>query len=371
VTRRPADVLSTRALNRALLERQMLLRRSTLAPARMIEHLIGLQAQVPNAPYLTLWARIAAFRHAALTSLITTRRVVRIALMRSTIHMVTARDCLELRPLLQPVIDRGFKGSFGRALDGIDFAALAAAARATVEQQPQTLNEIGLQLKKRWRNRDAFALGYAARALVPLVHVPPRGIWGETGTAARTSVEHWLGRPLASTPSLDKLLLRYFGAFGPASVLDAQVWSGLTALGHAIERLRPRLRSFRDERGRELLDLPNAPRPDSATEAPPRFLPEFDNVLLAYVDRSRILAPEHRGKAFGSGGLMTGTVLIDGFVGARWKMQPERGAATLTIHPFARLARHDRESLVDEGTRFLAFVAADAPVHDVRFVDAH
>jgi winged helix DNA-binding protein len=370
VSKRTAEVLSKRALNRALLERQMLLRRSTLSPGTLIEHLVGIQAQVPNAPYLALWARLEDFRHDALTRLITMRRVVRLALMRSTIHMVTARDCLELRPLVQPVIERGLKGSFGRSLKGIDSAALAAAARAIVEEQPRTLNEIGTLLNKRWRDRDPFALGYAARALVPLVQVPPRGIWGATGPTTRTSVEHWLGRPLARKPSPGRLLLRYFGAFGPASVPDAQSWSGLTGLGAVIERLGPRLRSFRDEHGRELLDLPNAPRPHAETEAPPRFLPEFDNVLLAYLDRSRILPPEHRGKAFGSGALMTGTVLIDGFVGARWKLQHDRDAATLAVEALGRVTRQDRARVIEEGTRLLAFAAPDGSAHDVRFRDA-
>jgi hypothetical protein len=367
VSKRLVDVLSTRALNRALLERQMLLRRTTLTPARMIEHLVATQAQVPNAPYLTLWARIEDFGHEALTRLITTRRVVRLVLMRSTIHMVTARDCLELRPLMQPVIDRGLKGTFGRALEGIDVAALAAAVRPIVDEQPRTLNEIGSLLKKRWRNRDPFALGQAARALVPMVQVPPRGIWGQSGAAARASVEHWLGRPLASAPSLDRLLMRYLAAFGPASVLDAQAWSGLTGLADPFDRLRPRLRVFRDERGRELLDLPDAPRPDPSAEAPPRFLPEFDNVLLAHADRTRILAPEHRGKSFGRGGLMEGTVLIDGFVGARWKIQFERDVATLSIEPLTRVDRRTRTSVIEEGRRLLAFSASEVPKHVVRF----
>jgi hypothetical protein len=370
VAARSSDaVLDRRALNRALLERQMLLGRSTLSASRMIEHLVGIQAQVPNAPYLALWTRIRNFHQDSLTRLITTRRVVRIALMRSTIHMVTARDCLELRPLVQPVIVRGLKGSFGKALAGVDLAALAAAARTLVEEQPRTLNDIGVLLKKRFRNRDPFALGYAARALVPMVQIPPRGIWGETGAGARTSAEHWLGRPLATAPSPDKLLLRYLRAFGPASVLDAQTWCGLTGLGDVIERLRPGLRSFRDDRGRELFDLPTAPRPDPAIEAPPRFLPEFDNVLLAYLDRSRILPVEHRSKAIGSGALMTGTVLIDGFVRARWKTQRQKGRTTLTIEPFARVTREDRVSVIEEGARLLGFAAADEATHEVRVVN--
>ena len=367
MSRRP-DVLSTRALNRALLARQLLLRRSARTPAEVIEHLVGLQAQVPNSPYLALWTRLRRFRHDELTQLLLRRRVVRLALMRSTIHLVTARDALVLRPLVQPVLTRALRGSFGRLLAGIDQDALARAARAIVDEEPRTLNDVGARLRGRWRGRDPFALGHAARAFVPLVQVPPRGVWGDAGTPALASIEQWLGRRLAARPSIDKIVLRYLAAFGPASVRDAQVWSGLTALGEAFDRLRPHLRAFRSDGGPELFDLPGAPRPHADVAAPPRFLPEFDNVLLSHVDRSRIVPEAHRRAVFASAGLMAGTVLLDGFVGARWPLKRTRRETTLTIAPWAALAAHDRAEALTEGERFLAFIDPSAASHDVRIV---
>jgi len=364
--RRAPTVLSNRALNRALLERQLLLRRSRQSPLETIERLVGLQAQVPNSPYLALWSRLNNFRLDDLTTLITARRVVRLALMRSTIHMVSARDCLALRPLVQPVQDRGLAGAFGRRLAGIDLGSLAKAGRALVEERPRTLGELGSLLKTRWPSRDPEALAYAVRALVPLVQVPPRGVWGDRGAAACTSVDKWLRRGLATRPSMEKMILRYLAAFGPASVRDVQAWSGLAKLREPIEQLRPRLRTFADEHGVELFDLPDAPRPSADVDAPPRFLPEFDNVWLGHKDRSRVVAVSPRPPLIGSGGLLSGTVLVDGFVGARWKIARVRDKAILTIEPFAKLTKKVRASIEREGQSLLQFAAADAAGHDVR-----
>ena len=364
--RRAPTVLSNRALNRALLERQLLLRRSRRGALETIERLVGLQAQVPNSPYLALWSRLINFRLDDLTTLITARRVVRLALMRSTIHMVSARDCLALRPLVQPVQDRGLSGAFGRRLAGIDLGSLAKAGRGLVEERPRTLGELGSLLKTRWPSRDPEALAYAVRALVPLVQVPPRGVWGDRGAAACTSVDKWLRRGLATKPSMEKMILRYLAAFGPASVRDVQAWSGLTKLREPIEQLRPRLRTFADEDGVELFDLPNALRPDADVDAPPRFLPEFDNVWLGHKDRSRVLAVTPRPPLIGSGGLLSGTVLIDGFVGARWKIARVRNTAILTIESFGKLTKSVRAAVEKEGHSLLLFAAADAERHDVR-----
>jgi hypothetical protein len=369
--RGPADILTARALNRALLERQLLLRRSRMRARDAIEHLVGLQAQIPNAPYFGLWSRLDGFHVDDLTRLITARRVVRLALMRSTIHMVSARDCLALRPLLQPMLERGLGGAFGRSLAGIDRAALAAAGRALVEDRPRTFAEVGALLQRRWRGRDPVALGYAVRVLVPLVQIPPRGVWGDRGAAVHTSVEKWLGRSPASKTSMSKMILRYLAAFGPASVRDVQAWSGLAGLRPHVERLRSRLRTFADERGVELFDLPDAARPRPDVDAPPRFLPEFDNALLGHQDRSRIVREDYRPRLFGSGGLLAGTVLVDGFVGARWSLTRARTTAILTVATRGKLATRERDAIEEEGQRLLSFAAADADGHDVRFLARH
>lgn len=367
----PAGVLDRRALNRALLARQLLLHRAETSAAAAIERLVGMQAQTPNSPYVALWSRLEGFRPEELSRLIEARQAVRIALMRSTIHLVTARDCLALRPVLQPALARSlYTGSpYGRHIVGMDIEALLRAGRRLLEEQPRTFAELGALLQEQWPERDAAALANACRNLLPLVQAPPRGVWGKGGAARHTTAESWLGRPLAADASPDALVLRYLAAFGPAGVRDAQIWSGLTGLGEAFARLRPRLRVIRDEGGRELFDLPDAPRPDLDTPAPPRFLPDYDNVLLAHVDRGRIIADEHRARIF-TGNAIRPTVLVDGFVAGTWAIERQRTAATLRVTPFAPLAADDRATLEEEGSRLLGFVALDAESRDVQIAPA-
>jgi hypothetical protein len=362
------EVLSQRALNRALLARQSLLSRAGLSAPEALERLVGMQAQAPNAPYVGLWSRLTDFRPEALAGPLRERRVVRVALMRATIHLVTARDCLALRPVVQPVLERNFyTGSpFGRRLAGVDMPALLAAGRALLAERPLTNPELGARLAARYPGRDPAALAYALRYLAPLVQVPPRGVWGEGGQATSTTAEAWLGRPLDPDPTPDAAVLRYLAAFGPATAADAQVWSGLTRLGEVLERLRPRLRTFRDERGRELFDLPDAPRPDPDTPAPVRFLPEFDNALLSHADRARIISDGDRGRVGALNNLIFGAALVDGFARGLWKIKREGRAAVLYIELLGRLPPRDRAALAEEGARLLAF-AADAEDREVRF----
>jgi hypothetical protein len=373
------DVLSRQALNRALLARQLL-----LAPASMpdgtpgeqaragrvietIEHLVGLQAQAPFPPYYGLWSRLAGFRPDDLAELILRREVVRIALMRGTIHLVSARDCALLRPLVQPAVDRGLNLLLSRQLAGVDTDALAAAGRALVEERPLTFSELGAALSPQWPEHPPAALAQGVRALVPLVQVPPRAVWGAAGQAAHTSAETWLGRLMEAGPSLERLVTRYLAAFGPASVADAQAWSGLTRLREVVDRLRPGLRVFRDEQGTELFDLPDAPRPRPDSPAPVRLVAEFDNLVLSHADRTRIISEPNRQRMFTRNGIFPGTVLVDGFVAGMWKITRSRAASVLTIELFGALAPRDRESVTDEGGRLLAFAAPEAGAREIRF----
>lgn len=366
---RPARVLGQRALNRALLARQLLLRRSKLPVADAVEHLVGLQAQEPFSPYFALWSRLEGFQPEALGQLLLDRGVVRLALMRSTVHLVTARDCLAIRPVVQSVLERSFyTGSgYGKQLAGMDMAPLEAAGRALVEEKPRTTAELRELLSQRWPERDAMSLAQALRYRLPLVQVPPRAVWGRKGQASLTTAEAWLGRPLAADTSPEALVLRYLAAFGPASVKDLQVWSGLTRLREVVERLAPQLRAYRDENGQELWDVPDAPRPDPDTPAPPRFLPDFDNVLLSHGDRSRIVSDEYRKRITTVNGMLPGTLLVDGFVRGIWKLQREKGTTTLLIEPFKRLSREDRAAVAEEGTRLLSFAASESKTWDIRF----
>lgn len=356
-------VLGQRALNRALLERQMLLRRSKLPATKAIEKLVGMQAQVPNSPYIGLWSRLDGFRHDDLGRLISSRRAVRMSLMRCTIHLVTDRDCLALRPVLQAVLERGFyKGSpFGRQIEGIEVDALLTAGRDALEEEPRTTAELRRLLAKRWPEYDADSLAYAVHYLVPMVQIPPRGLWSGHGLPTFTTCEAWLGRSFTAAPSPDEMVMRYLAAFGPATVADIQSWSGLVRVREVAERLRPRLRTFRDAKGRELFDVLRGQLPDPETEAPPRFLPDYDNALLAHDDRARILAHKHR-RLVGRP-----TVLVDGFAIGSWKVMREGGRATLNVEALTRLSKKDTVAVSDEGARLLDFVAADAQAKDVRF----
>jgi hypothetical protein len=364
-------VLNLRALNRATLARQMLLRRRKLSAIEAIEHLVGMQAQAPNPPYVGLWTRLEGFYPDELARLILDRRAVRIALMRNTVHLVTARDCLALRPLVQPVFDRDLYANrtHRAAIEGVDIEALVAAGRALLEERPRTAKELGELLRERWPERDPASLARAIRHLVPLVQVPPRGIWGKSGQARHTTAEAWLGRPFDSDPSLDEMVMRYLGAFGPATVKDVQTWSGLTRLAEVTERLRPRLRTFRDEYGKELFDLPDAARPGSDTPSPPCFLPKFDNLILSHADRTRIIANDYRKVIASKNGMVPATVLVDGFVRGTWRTERTRGKAMLVIELFEALTKKDRDALVEEGERLVRFVAEPegAEAFEVRF----
>jgi len=380
-------VLSQRAVNRALLARQQLLDRPCLpgaGPERAaqvigtIEHLVGLQAQAPFPPYFGLNSRLDGFRPDDLAGLLTDRSVVRIALMRGTIHLVSARDCLPLRRLVQPVIERGMRGVFGRQLAGVDPAALAAAGRSLVEAEPMTFSQLGQALAARWPDSPPAALAQAVRALVPLVQLPPRAVWGRAGQSVHTSAEHWLGHPEPASPGTDpgspaalaQLVTRYLGAFGPATVQDVQAWSGLTGLKAVLEQLRPTLVAFRDEQGAELFDLPAAPRPGADAPAPPRLVAEFDNLILSHAERSRVISSAATKKIYTVNGVIPATVLIDGFVAGMWRLDRRRDTATVTVELFGRDGPPgpgpERDALEAEAGRMLAFGAPGA-AHDVRF----
>jgi hypothetical protein len=362
-------VLGPRELNRATLERQLLLRRRKLSAVEAIEHLVGMQAQAPAPPYVGLWTRLEDFHPDDLKRLILERRAVRIALMRNTVHLVSARDCLAMRPLMQPVFDRTlYSTRANRAnLEGVDIEALVAAGRALLEERPRTAKELGKLLQEQWPEHDPASLARAIRHLVPLVQVPPRGLWGKSGPAAHTTAEAWLGRPLDPASSLEETILRYLGAFGPATVKDVQTWSGLTRLGEVIERVRPRFRIFRDERGKELFDVPDAPMPDPDTPALPRFLPEFDNLILSHADRTRVIAEEYRKAIASKNGMVPASVLVDGFVRGTWKTERSRGKATLEVKPFEPLAKEDRDALAEEGEQLIRFTGAGS--YEIRFAE--
>jgi hypothetical protein len=360
VDNRPVtEVLSRRALNRATLARQLLLQRAAVAAVEAVHHLVGLQAQVPQNPYTALWSRLEGFEPASLSRLLEEREVVRIGVMRGTIHLVTADDCLLLRPLVQPV----FEGQLWRHRDyspelrELVLEPVVAFGRSLLDERPRTGTELRALFAERFRGASAAALVYACQMRLALVQPPPRGLWRRGAQVAWTTAEAWLGRPLEASPSLDDVVLRYFAAFGPASVADVTTWSRLTGLRPVVERLRPRLVAFRDERGRELFDLPDAPRPDPEAPAPSRFLPEYDNVLLSHDDRSRFVSPEDRDALRPVWGVGWGAVLHDGVVRGTWRAE-ETGVVVRHVP----LSQRAVDAICAEARRLARFLGIERAV---------
>jgi hypothetical protein len=361
------DLFTRRALNRALLERQLLTRRQTISVEDALERLVGLQAQAPNPPYYGLWSRLEGFQPDDLVELLTDRKAVRTWLMRGTIHLVTARDALHLSAHFRPVIDRLLYNNPARKdVENMDLDELVAVGRPLLEEQPRTAAELRTLMGERWPDRDPGALATALLFLTPLVQPPPRGIWGAGGKPTLTTLESWLGEPVTQDPSKEDLVLRYLAAFGPATVMDVQSWSGLTRLGEVVERLRPRLLTFRDENGKELFDLPDAPRPDPETPVPVRFVAEFDNLILSHADRSRVVPEAARKLIVTLNGMVPGTILLDGFVRGSWKITKTRKTATLSIKTHESLTKPDFAALEEEGSRLLTFSAPDI-AHEIQF----
>jgi winged helix DNA-binding protein len=362
------EVLTARALNRALLERQGLLARQRTTPMTMVERLVGMQAQVPENPYVALWSRLAAFAPEDLSGAIERRAAVRAQLMRATIHLVSARDCLAFHPITAEVLAKVFRPPWLAGLAGADVGAVVAAGMDALAEEPRTRADLAALLAPRWPGADPLALAYAVTYNAPLVQVPPRGRWRATGRAAWAPAEAFLGAPLAAEPDVDAMIHRYLAAFGPATVADIRTWSGLTGLRAVVERLRPRLRAFRDEGGRELLDVEDGRLPDLDTPAPVRFLPEYDNVALAHADRSRLFAGTGPGAPLPRGGRAIGTLLVDGFHRANWQIAAD--GATLTVDRFVPLPGDPPgsvEAIVAEGEALLAFMTPEAGERRVVF----
>jgi hypothetical protein len=349
-------VLSTRALNRATLERQLLLRRTGLSVVEVVEHLGGLQAQTPHTWYTGLWNRLRDFDPHHASALLADRALVRLALQRSTIHLVTARDALAMRPLLDPVTERMTRSTFVRRLSGVDLGELAVAGRKLVEERALTFAELGAALAERWPGNDAHALSQVVRWLVPLVQVPPRGLWGRGGPVAHTSAQAWLD--LDEPPmTAAELVLRYLRAFGPASVKDVQTWSGLTRLSEVVEGLD--LVRHQGEDGRILYDLPGLELPPEDTPVPVRFMYDFDNAFIGHADRSRVITEEGVAvsAAFAKANVQWRLILVDGFTAGDWTVARAKGTTTLTIHQWRPFAAQDLDAAVAEGERLLAFLA--------------
>jgi len=363
------DVLTLRELGRATLARQMLLERATIGAREAIERLVSLQAQLPRPPYIGLWTRLEGFAQAELAQLLACRQVVRATMMRHTMHLVTARDYLRLREAVQPALERSLRSIAGRRLDGLDRDRLVEAARAEITPSPRSFAHLRAVLAELEPDRDPAILGYLARTRLRVVQDPPGGDWSFGGIPLYADAHAVLGAPLVDANDPAELVRRYLAAFGPGTVADAQTWSGLAGLRPTFEALRPDLRSFRSEGGRELFDLPGAPRPGADAPAPVRFLPDYDNLIVSHADRTRLMSDSDRRRVSLSGARVLATFLVDGRVHGTWKVERAQRSATLVMKPFARLPRTERAELIEEGERLVRFVADEAGSHDVHVVE--
>ena len=351
-----------RELNRATLARQLLLERADLGAVEAVGRVMGLQAQEPRPPFLALWTRLAGFEADALATAIRDGDVVRATLMRATLHMFTRADYAALRPVLQPGIGDALKVVGARAA-GIEPAALATLARGLLADGPRTFDEIRAAIADEHPDLDHRVAGYAVRLNLPLTMVPTDDRWAFPRTArfALTDVD------LDDAPPPAGLVRRYLAAFGPAAATDVQRWAGLKGLRFVLEGMKDELVTFKDERGRTLYDLPDAPRPPADADAPPRFLPDFDQMLLAHDDRARVIADAHRPVVVTKNLRVKAVVLVDGFAAGTWSITRKRKDATLTITPFDGLRRGLRKPLTEEGERLLAFAEPEATATKVEF----
>jgi hypothetical protein len=359
VTETP-ELLNNRQLNRATLARQMLLERADVPVVTAVERLIGMQAQEAKPPFVGLWSRLQRFTRQDLHNALRDRELVRATLMRGTIHYFSAADYAAFRMTLQPVLTKGTSVLGARAED-LELEKVLSAAQEILAERPRTFGEIRSLLLAAFPEVNERALGFVVRMHLPLVMAPTADRWAFPANAEFALAERWLDLPIAPDEAIQALTLRYLAAFGPASAMDMQTWSGLPKLKQVLEALRPQLVAFKDERGRELFDLPDSPRPHEETSAPVRFLPEFDNLLLSHADRTRVIADEHRDIVYMKGNLrLRASFLVDGFVSGTWRVERKRQEATLFLTPFAPLPKRTLAELTEEGEVLLRFLEEDA-----------
>lgn len=362
-------MLSNRVLNRTLLQRQLLLERSSMRPLEAVEYLVGLQAQLPLDPYYALWSRLDGFDPEELAGHVERREAVRVVVMRGTLHLVTAEDARAIWPRMEPIFVKLFGAQPARrdiaALPNDGFEAFRAEGRRLLAEGPKTAAQLAERMAERFPDTSLDGRRQMTY-VIPAVQIPPRGVWGKTLQPTWADLERWLGKPLRKPIPLKTLVRRYLAAFGPASVSDFQNWSRLQAMRETFEGMRRELRTFRSESGRELFDLPDASIADADLPAPARLLPTYDNAVLGHDDRSRIVPSEQGKSAFINEDRNVGAVLVDGMVRGCWTVAATRQAATLGIEWLAPIGKRDRNALEREARALLAFAHPDA-THEVTF----
>lgn len=350
--------ISLRALNRTLLLRQHLLERADMPAAELIHHLVAVQGQEPNWPYVGLWTRLTGFRHEDLERLLGDRTVVRSTMIRRTVHLATAEDFRWMYPTVRPAPGSALQAAYYRdAVDGVNHDELATAGTELLAGRTLPRTELGKRLAQVFPTDHPSRLAYAMGVMLPLIHDAAAGAWGgwRNRRVSVSLAEDWINAPVLDTPQPETLILRYLAAYGPATVADVQNWSGTTRLAEVMTRLRPRLRVLRDESGHELFDLPDAPLADPDLPAPVRFLPAFDNSALGHQDRRRIISDADRARITKIASAGVPMYLVDGFVHGRWDLD----GSTLRITPWHPLSASDEAEVIAEAGRLLPMITPD------------
>ena len=358
--------LTDRQLNRATLARQWMLERADVAIPDAIAFLLGLQAQTTPGPYQGLWNRLRNFRHEDLTALIRDKSLLRATTMRTTLHLHTAQDMRTIRPVMQPVLDRTWITTFRKRSADADLDEVHRRGIALLDEGPLTSSQLGKRLAEHWPDAEPLALAQLLHCRETLIQVPPTRIWGHGGAPLLARIETWTGRPLGPPIDLSALVLRYLSAYGPASVMDMQSWSGLTKLAAAFDAVKDQLVEFRGEDGRTLYDIPDGLRPDPDTPAPVRFLPEYDNVWLGFADRYRIQPQIARDRMQLVNGYIA-AYTVDGFIAGNWTMTRKKDLLTITILPFRTLTPAETAEVETEARATGAFLSDGQDQVDVEW----
>lgn len=353
-------MLSNRVLNRTLLTRQHLLERSTLTVFEMCERLVGLQAQDSPPPFVGLWSRIADFDPATVSAGLEDRSLVRITLMRGTIHLVTPPDALRIAPHIQPELEKvPFRKGFNYgAMVGLDPDEVREHGEAALGDEPMSAADLRAEAAAIYPDRDAGAVLQTWLYQLPVLQTPPRGKWKDNSRPVWSRVEPWLGAPLDPSYPLAELVFRYLRAFGPASTMDMQTWSKLTGMKAAVTQLGDRLRTYTDERGRTLYDVADGELADADVPAPVRLLGWYDNAILSHQDRSRIV-PDGAAPPLRAFAAAVSPVLVDGFLAGFYKIFLAKGVARLRITPTRKWTAAERAAVDAEAYALVGFLEAD------------
>lgn len=356
-------VLSAAQLNRATLARQLLLGRSELPALDAIEQLAGLQAQEPASPYIALWARVRAFRGEELDQDFRDRRVVKATAMRVTLHALSAPDFAAFWPAIADTIGLFRQRSMSWPADAMPLDELVAHALdyATEPRTNVQMRDFSARLARAEGDREAWR---GVRLSAPFVHVPGHEPWSFGPRPTVAAGASWLGTDfLPPEAGLDHLVRRYLRAFGPASIADVGRWTRIVRgrITQALDRLGPELRTFRDESGRLLHDVLDGLLPPDDTPAPPRLLPMWDSMLLAYDDRDRVMPERHRSDVVRTNGDYLPTVLVDGRVAGVWRAVAAGGRTSIVVEPFEELPPAARVALEEEAESLARFVEGREP----------